>query len=436
MVQARRDALAAAAEGQTPVLEAALYTAQDGLPRRIGATRRQPNAVKTPDGRLWLAGVHGLTEVLPEAVQRNPRPPRVVVNAVRYIDTCGAQIEVSPETSGRYEVAPGGRAVKVAFAALSYAAPERVICATRLERNGQVIRESSGHDRQVTYELLSPGDYTIQITAANAHGLWNRTGVTVPLRMRPWYWQTVWFRVSAGVAMAGLVAGTVAGIGRQRTLALRRRTTALLAERRRIARDLHDGSQQMILATQMQIQLAREQWPEAPPDAREALATAEALNRQTLAETQLAVWDLRHETAPDTAVESLMRPVVDTAASAGRLEAQLRSAGLPWPLPSTQMNELRRLVMEAVVNVMKHARARRLEVKLGFEPDQLVVDVRDDGCGFDLAAAQRKGEGVGVGLTSMRERASRLKASFEVCSAPGQGTRVRTVVPRPAPERT
>lgn len=419
------------ASGKEAMLQAALYTAREGLVRRFGPDLRQPLAAKTPDGRLWLASPNGLVEVAPAAVRRDPHPPRVVMTRMSYRNAKGAITEAAFLTSGRYEVAPRGRALSIEFAALSYAAPERVLCATRLEHRGELIASSYGQDREVSYEMLPPGDYTLHVSAANADGVWNQTGLTVPFRIRPTYWQTPWFRAGLGVLFSALVAGTILHVNRQRSSALRRRAAALLAERQRVAQDIHDGCQQTLLAAQVQVQLARERWPDAPPAARQALATAEALNRQTLAEAHQAVWDLRHETAPEAALESQLRAVIATTHCANRLEAQFTSAGQPWPLTPGQFAELRRLTLEAVTNVLKHAHAKRLEIRLDYRPDRLVLEVLDDGCGFDPAAARPDIESVGLGLASMRHRAAKLGASFHVFSAAGQGTCVRVVVPRP-----
>ncbi|HRZ55030.1 MAG TPA: ATP-binding protein, partial [Candidatus Paceibacterota bacterium] len=138
-----------------------------------------------------------------------------------------------------------------------------------------------------------------------------------------------------------------------------------------------------------------------------------------------------HETAPEAALESQLQGVIAATNCANRLEAQFTSAGQPWPLAPAQLAELRRLTLEAVANVLKHAHAKHLEIRLDYRPDQLVLEVLDDGFGFDPAATRPDLESVGLGLVSMRHRAAKLGASFHVFSAAEQGTRVRVVVPRP-----
>lgn len=433
VVRVRGGALEAVADGTATRIESTPYTTEEGLPRRFDVAGRQPLMAKTPDGRLWLASASGLVEIAPTAVSRNPNPPRVVQTGMSYLSAKGVQTEVPPNSAGHYEIPPGSRALTIEFAVLSYAAPERVRCATRLERDDQLVTSSIGKHRAAVYELLPPGDYHLHISAASGEGVWNDAGVTVAFRMRPHYWQTIWFRAGLGVVAAGLLSGTILEIDRWRTRVLRRQAAALEAERKRIARDLHDGCQQMLLATRVQLQLAREQWRDAPPAVRQALETAETLNRQTLNEARHAVWELRQDPALDVGIERQLQAAIAPLGSTSQTRPQLAVRGRPWTLPRGHARELRSLAIEAVTNALKHADARTVTIVLDFQPTQLVAEVRDDGRGFDPTTARTNPDHAGFGLISMRERAAGMGASYQISSAPGQGTCVRVVVPRTQP---
>jgi signal transduction histidine kinase len=205
------------------------------------------------------------------------------------------------------------------------------------------------------------------------------------------------------------------------------------AERRRIARDLHDvvlqdlsGALQSLRLTHLQ---ARGSGMKL--DLKEEL---EALTRATSG-LRSAMYDLRHEKE---------RPFVESVESLVELNRQLTPGcktaltideGFPEELPRGVSVELVRVVQEALTNVRRHSGARDVEVRLQTEGEGIVViEVADDGRGFDTTAAQG-----GVGLSAMRERVEGLGGEIEVKSPTGEGTKVTVRVPladgTPAPRR-
>jgi signal transduction histidine kinase len=432
LARVMRSALEAVADGRATRVQTRLYTVRDGLPTRFAAPDRQPCAVKTRDGRIWLGTANGLVEIAPRAVRRNPLPPRIVVKGLNYLGADGQPVALPGSPASPYEIAPGGRAVTIAFAVLSYLAPEQVVCATRLEREGQLVTTLRGRDRSVRYELLPPGSYTLQISAANADGVWNDLGATVQFRLLPQFWETTWFLVGSGVVLAGLLGAGVAGANRRRVRALRQRAATLLEERRRLARELHDGSEQMLLATRLHLQLAREQLPGDAPPLANTLGTLEQLTRQLLAETRAVVWDLRHAATSEGPLETQLRARLQSLAAAPGVKPELMVDGLPWAMPPPTARNLCRLALEAVTNALKHARPSQVRLRLHYEPARLTLEILDNGCGFDPAGVAADGGRPGHGLLGMRERAAGLGAELDLQSAPGRGTTVRVILPRPA----
>lgn len=188
------------------------------------------------------------------------------------------------------------------------------------------------------------------------------------------------------------------------------------AERRRMARDLHDAVLQDLAAAVQAVQATQE---EARASVGALEHAAEALRRATRG-LRGAVHDLRLEEG---------RPFVRTVESLVDLNRQLAPEievtlevreGFPAELPVGVGVGLLRIVQEALVNVRRHSDAGRVRVNLGLHGDALGIDVSDDGRGFDPAANR----GRGVGLVGMEERARELGGELEVRSAPGEGTRV------------
>lgn len=208
---------------------------------------------------------------------------------------------------------------------------------------------------------------------------------------------------------------------------------AVLEERVRIARELHDGLAQVLGYINTQTLAVRRlvdsrRWEEAGRQ----LVAMESAARRVYTDVREAILGLRSATEGDGGlVPSLRRYLEDYSRMAGvqaelMVEGPVEEAQLP---PSTEI-QLARIVQEALSNVRKHARAERATVRLALRDDHLLVEVADDGRGFDPDASAPTGW-PRFGLQTMRERASAVGGRFEIASAPGRGTTVSVEVPLP-----
>lgn len=205
---------------------------------------------------------------------------------------------------------------------------------------------------------------------------------------------------------------------------------ATLAERNRIARELHDTIAQGLTAVTMQLEAADRAFERDPARARARLARAQALARETLAEVRQSVWTLA---APAVEGARLGEALAALAARFGErtgLEAAYAHTGPPLDLDSERAVQLLRIAQEALQNVERHADARRVELGTRRDPDGAVaLWVRDDGRGFDPEADQARADGGGFGLHSLRERARLAGGSLRIESEPGRGTTVTVSIP-------
>ena len=197
------------------------------------------------------------------------------------------------------------------------------------------------------------------------------------------------------------------------------------AERRHVARDLHDDVMQDLIDTLYSMQVTRQKIKDEGVDVPELGGEVESL-REAIAGLRSAINDLRRGDAGEQPFGHLLESLVDaTRQKAPDLEVELSVDGaFPDGLTGPKALELLRLIQEAMVNVRRHSGARRASVRLGTIGDRARVEVTDDGRGFDAETAWG-----GVGLSSMRERAVRLGGSFDVRGEPGEGTRVTAEVP-------
>ena len=180
----------------------------------------------TPAGELLFGGLGGLTVVRPELLLRRKFRPPLVVTDLRIGGTPvpATQINV-PGHAGLIELVPGARSLQVEFSALDYSAPERNQYAYRLEGFDTDWVASDGLRRLATYTNLSPGNYTLKIRGSGRDGQWSDAVLSLPVRVLPAWYETIWFRLLMGLVAIGLVAAVV----QARTLIFKRRQQELQA---------------------------------------------------------------------------------------------------------------------------------------------------------------------------------------------------------------
>jgi len=198
------------------------------------------------------------------------------------------------------------------------------------------------------------------------------------------------------------------------------------AERKRIARDLHDGVAQSLAAAKLGLQLASSKaGPDrdiSPDDVESALEQLDA----SIDELHDVAVGLRADVVAELELSEALQWYVGKTASAHGIRATVRSAG-PVDAPLELRTHVFRVLQEAVANAIKHGRASELSVRVAADGRQLELVIRDNGAGFDTS--NPSSHGGGIGLPSMKERAELLGGSLEVRSAPGRGCEVHLVAP-------
>jgi signal transduction histidine kinase len=207
---------------------------------------------------------------------------------------------------------------------------------------------------------------------------------------------------------------------------MRRLISAEDDERRRIARELHDETGQSLTALLVGLRVIQEQTTLAA-----AQAEAERLRKvagQTMDDLGRLARGLHPAVLDDLGLLAAARRYVSDYAKAHDLKVDLRSEGVgARRLPSLVQNTIYRILQEGLTNVVRHARAKSVEVALILDADRLTLEIGDDGVGFDPEV--RHADAPGLGLHGMGERAALLGGTLTIRSAPGQGTRLRASVP-------
>ncbi|MFJ5921207.1 sensor histidine kinase [Kitasatospora sp. NPDC092948] len=230
-------------------------------------------------------------------------------------------------------------------------------------------------------------------------------------------------------ANARLETALAENAGLHARLMAQAREAGVLDERQRMAREIHDTLAQGLAGILTQLQAA-EQHLDAPATLRRHLGHATGLARESLVEARRTV----HAVQPTALAEARLPDAIDDVA--GRwsalhlIDAHLTTTGDARPMHPEVEAALLRTAQEALANAAKHARATRVGLTLSYLDDLVTLDIRDDGVGFDPAAARpdRSPDG-GFGLAAMRRRVQRLAGQLVVESEPGGGTAISATVP-------
>ncbi|MHB9757979.1 sensor histidine kinase [Streptomyces sp. BYX5S] len=210
-------------------------------------------------------------------------------------------------------------------------------------------------------------------------------------------------------------------------LAEAERTAGTLAERERLAREIHDTLAQGLSSIQLLLVAAGRELPAGSPAAAH-VERARGTARDNLAEARRFVRALAPPALDGGSLAGALERLCATAAPG--LTAHFSASGRPLELPTPYEVALLRVAQSALANTVRHADARRAEITLSFMETSVALDVVDDGAGFDPERAP-DGDGTGFGLTAMRSRVSELGGTFTVESAPGRGTAVAVTLPLP-----
>jgi signal transduction histidine kinase len=222
----------------------------------------------------------------------------------------------------------------------------------------------------------------------------------------------------------------VEAMARQATLALHQsrleeqrrqeeRRQAVLEERNRIARDIHDTLAQGFAAILMQLQSVQRAAPSLPAAAAASLESAVELARTHMIDARRSVCALRPQDAGEGDLAALLTRIADLARRTTDLPVDLALDALP-PVPAAIAHEIATIAQEALTNAIRHARARRIRVTAHAQRGvALFLSVADDGRGMT-----KERRGYGFGMTSMQERADRIGASLTIVTAPRSGTDV------------
>jgi signal transduction histidine kinase len=427
--------IAAALADERHWITAELFDYLDGIEGAPAQLRPIPTAVTDDDGKLWFATNAGVVSIDPSRIPRNRVPPTVKLLS---FSTAGKIWPMRAETSARGDRNPPitlparTREVEFRYTASALAQPEKARFRVRLtgvDKDWQDV----GDRRSAHYTNLAPGRYSFEVMAANEDGLWSSHEAGLAFDVPPTIYQTWYFLMACALPVA-LVAWLLVR-WRMRLLdeQYASRHQAILFERERIARDLHDTLLQGIQGLILHIQSAIDSLSTHVP-ARSSLEKSLDRAEQMLVEGRKQLTGLRSSGEEDPNVADLLRKNGDDLAQAYNVKFAANVTGESVQLPEHVREEVVRIGREALLNAFRHASASLVRLDVAQSPERLELEVADDGRGLPASAATDTGELVFPGhwgLIGMRERAIAISGRLNIASEKDRGTRVRLVVPLP-----
>ena len=396
-------------------LEPVNYGVDDGLrSAQCAPGYPLPGGVhRSSDGRLWFPTSRGLAVMDP-----NGRRYSAMAPTIHLLEATADDAPVDLAHAARLK--PGTERLQFHYTAVYLSAPERVQYWRKLQGlDSDWV--SVGTRRVSDFNSLKHGTYRFMVRAGLPGG--PQAERTYAFEVLPAFYETIWFRICGVLA----VLFAAWAIYQLRLRQERYRFSLVLGERARLAREIHDTLAQGFVGIASQLDAVSMAMPEDNTKARQFLDLARKMARHSLTEARRAVMDLRAAVLEGRDLATALSSSAQMWTAGSGVEVAVDISGESKVLPHDMEQHLLRIAQEAVTNVLKHAGASKILLKLHMEARKLYLRVADNGRGFEQKDAFSQ---VGhFGLQGMRERAERLGGELHLASHPGEGTEVEVTVP-------
>jgi len=398
------------------------FSLADGL-SDTNAVKRDEAVVSDNSGRIWFSLNRGLSVVDTNRL-RASSPPSIL-----HLEGLSVDGNVLTLQEANF-ISPNPQRITINYAGISLSTPDRVRFKSKLDGF-----DPSWSDprmaREVSYTNLGPGSYVFRVVASNSDDLWNSTELTVPFTIKPVFWRTWWFGITALFAVVlsflGIVRLRVLSLTRQFNMRLEER----VSERTRIARDLHDTLLQSFHGVLLHLQAVSNLLPSGDP--KQKLDNTIDQAPQAITEGRDAVQGLRASTVVTNdlarAISTLGEELATNESKPNAAEFHVEVEGTSRDLRPALRDEVYRIAGEAVRNAFNHAQAKRIEVDFRYHQLEFRLRIRDDGKGIAPKLASEGGRPGHYGLRGIRERAKLMGGKLTVWSELDAGTEVELKIP-------
>lgn len=423
------------ADGRIPKLNSVSYNEKDGMLNAECNGGRIPAAIKAKDGKFWFATMGGVAIIDPEAEKINPNPPPVVIEHIS-IDrkAIGSDLLKSAirNPQSAIELQPGQSNIAIEYTGLSLTKSEQIKFKYKLEGLEENWIEA-GTKRTVDYSYLPAGSYTFRLIAANANGVWNYEGTAIKIIVRPYFYQTWWFRALAALAVA-LIIGLIYHnrmshlrvIAETKTKFSRQLIESQEAERKRIASELHDGLGQNLVVIKNRAMLGINKGNDKERVVKELNSISESAT-QALEEVREITNNLRPQLLDRLGLTKALTAMCKKVSGVVEIECAIDTVDNLFS--ENEEISIYRIAQESVNNIIKHSNASNAIVNIKRFENKVIITIEDNGRGFDILKV--KSSYGGLGLVGLKERTQLLGGEFAIDSEVEEGTRIEVKIPIP-----
>ena len=389
-----------------------------------------PSGIKTRDGKLWFPTRDGVVIIDPESVVHDSVPPLVMIES-SLVDN------VNTPVNSPLRIPPGRPDVEINYTAPNFINAAQTHFKYRLEGLDTDWVDAGGR-RIAYYSHLPPGDYVFHVIAGNSDGVWNQEGKALAITVLTPFYETRWFQMlvlltlGAVVAMAWRYRVSQLEQAQAAQQAFSRQLIASQeAERKRIAAEMHDSlGQRLVVIKNLALILLRAK-KSAPADDSDTQTIAEISDEASsaIAETRDISYNLRPFQLDRLGLTKAIEAMVRTTGIASGIRFTSELDNIDDVFPEDLRINFYRIVQESLGNIMKHAQATEVNVRIKRRIEIVILTIEDNGRGFTPDERSPLSSRSGFGLTGMGERARLLGGELKVRSTPGKGSTVLFEIP-------
>lgn len=399
-----------------------LYGVSDGLETIQMCGGEKPAGVLTTQGEVWFPSSKGPVRVSIGSPMSS-RPAPVVIDQVM---ADGLQIPVNSAVS----LGPDNAKLEIHYGVVLLRSQERIRFRYMLDGFDKTWSDASPA-RVAYYTNVPPARYQFRVAAFEMNNPEHVASASLEIVQRPHFYRTSWFLA----CVIALLAACVLAIYRFRLGQMRGRFRAVLSERNRLAREMHDTLIQGCASVSALLEAHSSMVQSQPSENNDLLDCARTQLRSTIEEARQAVRGLRSISESSSDVGSLLAKVAQQFSHEFAVPIHSSISGAAFALDQSATHEVLMIAREGLYNSIRHAQPNNIQVVLEFEEEKCRLRIIDDGSGFDPKKLLDPRENH-YGLIGMRERVERINGRFILHSCVGAGTQITVEVPRKAAHST
>lgn len=383
--------------------------------------------VKASDGRIIFGGVNGLTAIRPWEVDMDYPFPTVQITSIKG-DSSYNPYTYKNGVSGPITVVAGDNTLEFEFIGIDYNDPSACKLRYRLIGADETWVEINNPGK-ARYVQLAPGNYRFEVMAANANGDWSNEVRSVEIQLAAFWWQWKWLQLLFIMAIIGTII-MMARLQVKRSLykkqLLLEKEIGIIRERERITADLHDDVGATLSSLNIYGDLAHSIWEQNPEKSKEMVGKIAGQSRELMFRMSDIIWSMKPDGNGTNGLTPRIKNFAQELLSSKGIQVNFK---MDETIISSISNPMIRkniilVIKEALNNAAKYSEAKNASVLLEKREEMLVLEIADDGKGFDTGL-----ENKGNGLENMATRCRQMGGIFGLKSFPGKGTNITCIIP-------